>query len=76
MTTTERARRTREQRLRYQARLQGIEFRRSHRQLRNAPDWGRYFLDPNGGLPQRPSGPEYTLTLDDVERIITGTTEP
>ena len=72
--TDDRQRRTTEERLRYQAKLHGLILRRSSRKLTTAPDWGKYLLAPEGTIPP-PSGPAYTLTLDEVEQAITGSAQ-
>lgn len=64
------AERTRIQRLRRWATDQGLTLRVSRRQTPGAADYDRWYLGAT--LPDRPSGAEYTLTLDEVEAYLRG----
>lgn len=56
------------------AERQGLFLSRSSRKDNRAPDYGRYRLIPADAPRRKGSGPEYTLTLDDVEAHLTGRT--
>lgn len=64
------ATKNRERRLRYRAQHHGLVLKRSRRQLPGTPDHGRYALGTPTRITRARSGPEYTLTLDDVEAAL------
>ena len=63
-------RRTRQQRLWRRAKSRGLVLSRSRRRTASAPDFGRYALTTPENTPKQDSGPEYTLTLDEVEAML------
>lgn len=58
------------------AERQGLFLSRSSRKDNRALDYGRYRLIPADAPRRKGSGPEYTLTLDDVEAYLMGDTPP